>query len=196
MGEEDFWREFSASTLHLDADIGMLDRETILNLLFREADRAQRMKTSFCVLLLRIDRFCDCQAELGAVGCDELLRQLGARAIRRLRSYDAIGRYAEDTLLLVLPGCNPAGAALVYERIRHKVLDLPFTVGGESIRCTVHFGFAMSHDRSAMVVLHDAERALNRTRPAREDSTRESSGGRAFERESSDIEKLGEDIVG
>ncbi|HUB29577.1 MAG TPA: diguanylate cyclase [Terracidiphilus sp.] len=195
MGEEDFWREFSASSLHLEAAAGILDRETILNLLFREADRAQRMKTGFCVLLLRIDQFCDRQAELGPETCDELLRQLGARVIRRLRSYDAIGRYAEDTLLLVLPGCNPTGAALVYERIRRKVLDLPFLVGGENLRCSVHFGFAMSHGQSPLFVLHDAERLLDRARHGGQAPAADSRNSVAFDLDGVDGEKFGKDIV-
>jgi two-component system, cell cycle response regulator len=195
MGDEDFWREFSSSSLHLDAAIGMLDRESILNLLFREADRAQRMKTCFCVLLLRIDQFCDCQAEFGRDGCDQLLRQLGARVIRRLRSYDAIGRYAEDTLLLVLPGCDPSGAALVYERIRRKVLELPFSVGGESLHCTVQFGFAMSHDRSPMILLHDAERALCGDGQGGAEEMPGSIDGGGIELRSAELKEFGKDLV-
>jgi diguanylate cyclase (GGDEF)-like protein len=195
MSDDHLWRAFSPSLLHLDAAIGMLDREKILNLLFREADRAQRMKTSFCVLLLAIDDFGEGHGQFGGECGDELVRQLGARAVRHLRSYDAIGRYADDTLLFILPGCNTSGARVVIERIRCEMLDAPFTIAGEQIRCGVRACFAMSRGRSPIIVLREAERALDRARRGGDVSMPGSRGKGRVDFHRIALEKLGKDIV-
>jgi GGDEF domain-containing protein len=46
------------------------------------------------------------------------------------------------------------------ERLRSAVFSTPFHVSGEAIRLSACFGIAVSHGRSPVVVLREAEKAL------------------------------------
>ena len=162
--ELDSVRENAAQNAQLDRLTGVYNREALLSMLFRETDRVQRMNSSLCLVLFDIDDFGHWNSRLGAAACDELLRQVVARTNRLLRSYDLLGRPGMDEFLLVLPGCNSANALVFTERLRAEVFSPPFRVAGESIRLSACFGLAASQGRSPVVVLRDAEQALQLAR--------------------------------
>jgi diguanylate cyclase (GGDEF)-like protein len=92
--------------------------------------------------------------------CDELLCQVASRTAALLRSYDVLGRPGMDAFLVALPSCAPANAMTLTERLRVEVFSTPFHVAGEAIRLSACFGIAVSHGRSPVVVLREAEKAL------------------------------------
>ena len=49
---------------------------------------------------------------------------------------------------------------MLAERLRIEVFSAPFHVAGETIRLSACFGIAFSHGRSPVVVLREAEKAL------------------------------------
>jgi diguanylate cyclase (GGDEF)-like protein len=153
-------REGALLNAQMDHLTGVYNRETILSLLFRETDRAQRLNSSLCMVLFDIDDFGHWNSRLGADACDELLCQVVARTSRVLRTYDLLGRPGMDEFLIALPGCSPCNALMLAERIRAAVFSQPFHTGGESIRLSACFGIASSKGRSPMVVLREAEQAL------------------------------------
>jgi diguanylate cyclase (GGDEF)-like protein len=118
------------------------------------------------LLLLDIDDFGPWNARLGNDACDELLRQIAARLTRLLRSYDLLGRPGKDEFLLGLPGCSAVNAIMLAERIRLDVFCSPFRVGGDSVRLSACVGIASSQGRSPVVVLREAEQALQWARTA------------------------------
>ncbi len=156
----------SAATLNaqLDRLTGVYNREALLAMLFRETDRVQRLNNSLCLVLFDIDDFGHWNSRLGADACDELLVQVAARTSRLLRSYDLLGRPGMDEFLVVLPGCSVNNAVMLAERLRMDVFSPPFHVGGELIRLSACFGVASSSGRSPVVVLREAEQALQRAR--------------------------------
>jgi diguanylate cyclase (GGDEF)-like protein len=143
---------------------GAYNREAMLSLLFRETDRAQRLSSPLCLVLFDIDDFGHWNSRLGMEVCDELLQQVAARAMRRLRSYDQLGRPGMDEFLVALPGCSRTNAVLFAERLRLEVFSAPFHVNGEAIRLSACFGIASSLGRSPVVVLREAEEALKQAR--------------------------------
>jgi diguanylate cyclase (GGDEF)-like protein len=159
-GELETLRETAARNAQLDRLTGVYNREALLGMLFRETDRVQRMKSALSLVLFDIDDFGHWNSRLGADACDELLRQAARRTARMLRSYDLLGRAGKDEFLLGLPGCEGAFAVSLTERICRTVFGAPFTVGGESIRLSACFGIASSQGRSPLVVLREAEQAL------------------------------------
>jgi two-component system, cell cycle response regulator len=164
--ELDTLREAAVENAQLDRLTGVYNREALLAMLFRETDRVQRLNSSLCLVLFDIDDFGHWNSRLGADACDELLCQAAARTTRLLRSYDLLGRPGMDEFLVVLPGCSMANAMLLAERLRMDVFSSAFRVGGESIRLSACFGLASSHGRSPVVVLREAEEALERARSA------------------------------
>lgn len=166
MRELDRLRETAALTAQADPLTGVLNRGALLSMLFRETDRAQRMKTPLCLLLFDVDDFGHWNSELGTEACDDLLCQVAGRAARLMRSYDLLGRVGKDEFLLVLPGCSVADATMLAERLRIVVFAEPFHVPGHTIRLSACFGIATSEGRSPVVVLREAEMALHKAREA------------------------------
>jgi diguanylate cyclase (GGDEF)-like protein len=143
-----------------DGLTGLWNREALLSLIFQETDRVQRMKTDLSLMLLDLDDFSRINHDYSYEAGDRVLAELANRFRRQLRSYDLIGRCGEDEFLLALPGCDLESAHLLATRIRETLLAHPFAVGQEASTLTASFGLAVSHGRSPLVVLREAERAL------------------------------------
>jgi two-component system, cell cycle response regulator len=153
-------RDAAIRNARLDRLTGVYNRETLLAMLFRETDRVQRMKSSMSLVLFDIDDFGHWNSRLGVDACDELLCQVASRTGALLRSYDLLGRPGMDEFLIALPACGSAHAMALTERLRVEVFSVPFRVGGEAIRLSACFGIAASRGRSPIVVLREAEKAL------------------------------------
>ena len=153
-------RDAALLNAQIDRLTGIYNRETILSMLFRETDRVQRMKSSLCMVLFDIDDFGHWNTRLGTEACDELLCHVVGRTTRLLRSYDLFGRPGMDEFLVALPGCTAVSAVMLAERLRLDVFSAPFRVAGQSVRLSACFGVASSLGRSPVVVLREAEQAL------------------------------------
>jgi diguanylate cyclase (GGDEF)-like protein len=153
-------RDASLRNAQLDHLTGVYNRETLLAMLFRETDRVQRTQSAMCMVLFDIDDFGHWNSRLGVDACDELLCQVSSRTAALLRSYDVLGRPGMDEFLVALPLCTPTNAMTLTERLRAEVFSTPFHVAGEAIRLSACFGIAVSHGRSPVVVLREAETAL------------------------------------
>lgn len=160
MRQLEWLREVAARSAQIDPLTGLANRSTLLAQLFRETDRAQRMRAPLCLLLLDIDDFTYWNAHLGQETCDDLLCQVAARTLRMLRSYDLLGRVGNDEFLAILPGCDAAQGIMLAERIRREVFSRPFPCDGGPSRLSACFGIASSHGISPLVVLKDAEQAM------------------------------------
>src|SRR5271157_951597 len=164
--ESPYWRlrlDMVMRTLHRTRELESLRETAVLN---AQTDRVQRMKSSLCLILFDIDDFGHWNSRLGADACDDLLCQVVSRTARLLRSYDLLGRPGMDEFLVALPGCIPANAVMLAERVRLEVFSSPFRVAGDSIRLSACFGIASSQGRSPVVVLRDAEQALQSAKAA------------------------------
>jgi GGDEF domain-containing protein len=140
------------------------DRATLIPLLFRETDRAQRMKAPLSLMALspfelgmvnRLDRTANCEDAMG---------QIAERASRFLRSYDLIGRIALDEFLLALPDCDGFNASVVAARLRKDLFAKPLRIARQQIQFSASFGVATSFGRSPIVVMREAESALQAAR--------------------------------
>jgi len=164
---QNLYAELSDSTMAMefhcthDPLTGTWRREAILDLIFKETDRVQRTQTPVSILLLDVDGFSDLTLKHNSNVTDTLLKLLSNRLRRQLRSYDALGRYADDEFIVMLPGCTAKEAAAKAERIRLAIANRPFMVEGNEISLTVCTGVAVSSGRSPLIVLREAERALS-----------------------------------
>lgn len=136
------------------------DRDTLLSILFRETDRVQRMKTPLCIIAFDIDQCQSWNPELCAVSNDEVAIQVIRRTSRLLRSYDLLGKQKTGEFLLALPGCDTFNATMLAERLRLDVFATPFQIEGRHHQLSASFGIASSDGRSPIVVLLEAEKAL------------------------------------
>ncbi|MGA2907876.1 MAG: diguanylate cyclase [Terracidiphilus sp.] len=153
-------REAAIRNAQFDRLTGVYNRETMLSMLFRETDRAQRMNSSLCLVLFDINDFGHWNSRLGVDACDDLLCQVASRTGALLRSYDLLGRPGMDEFLIALPACSPASGMILAERLRVDVFSVPVRIAGEAIRLSACFGIANSRGRSPVVVLREAEKAM------------------------------------
>ncbi|MGC1870518.1 MAG: diguanylate cyclase [Acidobacteriaceae bacterium] len=151
---------------------GAWRREAILDLIFKETDRVQRLQVPVGILLLDVDGFGGLNLKYSVNVGDTLLKLLANRLRRQLRSYDTLGRYADDEFVVMLPGCSAAEAAAKAERIRLAVANRPFIVDGNAISMTVCLSVAVSSGRSPLIVLREAERGLSHAKQQGPNSVR------------------------
>jgi two-component system, cell cycle response regulator len=164
--ELETFREAAAMNAQMNQLTGVYNRESVLTMLFRETDRVQRVSSALSLVVLDIDDFGHWNSGLGNDACDDLLCQVAGRISRLLRSYDLLGRVSKDEFLIALPGCNAVSATMFSERIRAGVFSAPFRVGCEPVRLSACIGIASSRGRSPVVVLREAEQALQCARNA------------------------------
>jgi diguanylate cyclase (GGDEF)-like protein len=139
---------------------GVLNRETILQTLFRETDRVQRMHTPLGFMLIDLDDFSKINLQMSLEAGDRILQQTVERLQRYLRSYDIVGRMGEDEFLIGLPGCGKDDTSNLAHRLRKLVFHKPFEMGFQTVNVTASFGLAQSRGRTPLVVLREAEQAL------------------------------------
>jgi two-component system, cell cycle response regulator len=154
---------FSASH---DSLTGVLNRDSLLKVLFQETDRTQRLGSQLSFLLLDLDQFSRVNREHGYDGGDRVLRQLASRFRRFLRSYDVAGRCGGDQFLIAMPGCTQEDARSMAARLRDCVSERPFDILQAAISMTASIGVAQSGGRSPLAVLREAEHALSRAKLA------------------------------
>ena len=151
-------------TAQLDTDPlpGISSRETLLDLLFRETDRVQRMKTPLSVIVFGLDET-ECFDSRETI---LVLAELAERMQRLLRSYDIFGRIADTSFAIGLPGCAVANAVSLARRIRVEVFRIPYRVSGAPLQVRASFGVASSLGRSPLIVLREAMQAMESARCA------------------------------
>jgi diguanylate cyclase (GGDEF)-like protein len=151
-----------------DGLTGLFNRRAFLERLAEELARAKRNGSELSVLLLDVDHFKRVNDRLGHQAGDDVLRALGARLSAVLRKYDTLARYGGEELIAALPGCGPAAALVVAERMRSAVASAPIETGAGPVELTVSIGSATcaagEPDADALIARADA--ALYRAKNA------------------------------
>jgi two-component system, cell cycle response regulator len=158
------------------------NRRTILDTLGKELERCRRSKTACAVVFLDLDHFKQVNDTHGHAAGDEVLRQAASTMRAILRPYDLVGRYGGEEFVVVLPGCDAAGAGAAAERLRAAVAGAAIGIGGVLVRITCSLGIAVGDSASgwdgdrllsaADAALYRAKRAgRNRIMVAGEDET-------------------------
>ncbi|MBS1802086.1 MAG: diguanylate cyclase [Acidobacteria bacterium] len=142
----------------------LLGRDELITTLFRETDRAQRLKTGLAVILCGIDRWERCLERLEMRARAEVEHEITRRIARVLRCYDSLGSSEGGEYCLILPGCNSFQAVGMAERLRQEAFGTKIFVEDEELALEACFGVAGSGGRSPLVVLRNAEQALRAAR--------------------------------
>ncbi len=117
--------------------------------------------TCHAVCFMDLDHFDQINEEVGYVGGDELLRQLGTRLRESIRQSDTLARPGGDEFALLLEGCPQDMAVKICGGLRQVVEDFDFQWGGKSLSVGVSMGLATITRDSGTVgdVLQAAESA-------------------------------------
>ena len=122
---------------------GVATRRTILETLDRELERSLRVGAPCAVVFVDLDHFKGVNDTHGHAAGDAVLRQAAATMRSTLRPYDLIGRYGGEEFVVVLPGCDAAGAQAAAERLRASIAAAAVAVGNATLRVTCSLGVAV-----------------------------------------------------
>jgi diguanylate cyclase (GGDEF)-like protein len=101
----------------LDPLTGVLDRRALVDILQLESARANRYRTSFCVVLCDIRGFGKINAQEGHLAADVVLRELAELLRVTVRRTDLVMRYGPDEFLCLLPATDQEGGRLFTNRV-------------------------------------------------------------------------------
>lgn len=119
------------------------NRKKILELLEEELNRNFRDNKPVGVIMLDIDNFKTINDTYGHLIGDKIIIEVASRLQKQVRSYDKIGRYGGDELLLVLPGLSRQDAKNIAERLRKSVCAEKIQTDAGSIDTTVSLGVSI-----------------------------------------------------
>jgi diguanylate cyclase (GGDEF)-like protein len=140
--------------------------------LSKECCRAERFEHWFSMMLLDIDNLSAINQAHGYGVGDRILERMGILMRTFFREHDWVGRYAEDTIAVLLPETNPADAMTLAERTRAMIVDrLTFRDHRTEQRIVVTVSVAVTSARALVgeaidhvKFVEEAEAALERAK--------------------------------
>ena len=136
-----------------------------------EFARATRYHHSLSCLMIDIDHFKTINDTFGHLAGDRVLQDLGRFLSTFLRQGDLVARYGGEEFVILLPHVGYEGAGHLAERLRKRVMELPFTEGSSSNKMQVTVSIGVSSypedavDRKDTLVFY-ADKALYRAKGA------------------------------
>ena len=146
---------------------GIWNRDAILQLLRRELERSERLRTPLGVILADVDEFQQVNVLLGQDQGDYLLEQLADRLAKFVRPYDTMGRFGGDSFLIVLPVCDEIATGNVADRLRDAINERDMEHALGRIRITVSLAFSTvdsGADADADLLIHRLQERIEELR--------------------------------
>lgn len=144
-----------------DALTGIYNRRYIRARINKEAETYQSNKEVFSVAILDIDYFKKVNDIYGHNCGDFILSRLAKLLKKQIRKQDVLARWGGEEFLMVLPNSNEKEAAILCERLRHKIETTNFTYNKKSIKLTVTFGVSEYDEESGVdSTINNADRNL------------------------------------
>jgi diguanylate cyclase (GGDEF)-like protein len=151
-------KEFSEK----DVLTGAYNRKYFMQIFDQEFFIAKRYKTNLTVLLIDVDNLKKINEAYGNDGGDAILKEFVIFCETNLRKSDLFARYSGKEFVIMLPETPRLGAAIIAERIRANIEEMPATYAQQTIRYTISIGLslALDSDSNSGAVLSRAETAL------------------------------------
>ena len=151
------------------------DRGAIVSLLKNELHRSLRTRKPVSIMLCDVDHFKRVNDQYGHSSGDAVLREVAARLLNGVRSYDAVGlysdavgRYGGEEFLLVLSDCDATQIKSRAESIRESIENEAFQTQDCDLSITISIGAATVTDwdksQSVESLLNQADVALYRAK--------------------------------
>ncbi len=137
------------------------NRRMLMDRLGHDLAQGGRLGHSTAVLFLDLDKFKAVNDQFGHEAGDQLLREVGARLTRCVRSSDTVARLGGDEFVILLPQIAHLDDAV---SAAEKVIGLfgqPVTVAGQRLDVTISIGIAIAppgigQDAAGLLVRADA----------------------------------------
>ena len=147
---------------------GLVNRRRFLEALETELERAKLFETPLSLVLADLDDFKLVNDRHGHLAGDHALQTFGDLLQGHLRKMDVAGRLGGEEFAVLLPDTGAEAAALVADRMRHALADVPLALpNGVRIPLTASFGIAeLAPGQAAEQVLSLADAALYEAKAA------------------------------
>ncbi|HRY30418.1 MAG TPA: GGDEF domain-containing protein [Elusimicrobiota bacterium] len=130
------------SLSRLDGLTGVLRRQTFLDHLQVEWNRAKQFKTTFSLMLVDVDHFKRINDTYGHPAGDAVLARMGELLRMGVYETDYVGRYGGEEFGVLLSRTDLAGVRRKAEMLRSRVAAELFPAGWEKISVTISVGLA------------------------------------------------------
>jgi two-component system cell cycle response regulator len=151
-----------------DGLTGLHNRRYLERHLATLVQQAVAREKPLSLLLLDIDHFKRINDTYGHAAGDAVLREFSRRVRKAIRGIDLACRMGGEEFVVVMPDTDAALAALVGERLRHKIAGEPFAIGdgNEGLTVTVSVGACSltSQSDTADELMVSADAALYRAK--------------------------------
>jgi diguanylate cyclase (GGDEF)-like protein len=150
----------------VDSLTGLYNRRFFDAALALEVERTQRSGGRIGLLVIDLDHFKDVNDVHGHLVGDEILREVGKRLMRAIRTGDIVARHGGEEFVVLLPGGGPDQLAEIGERCRHSIGDGAIAVNGGKLSVTASVGGASwpGDGQSVRQVFEAADSALYRAK--------------------------------
>jgi diguanylate cyclase (GGDEF)-like protein len=108
----------------------------------KEVQRRVRTPDTLAIGLIDIDHFKQINSNYLLSGGDHALTWIAGVLQTPIRASDSLGRVGGEEFMVVAPGTDAAGAAILAERLRAAVASSVTSFGGREMKMTVSIGFA------------------------------------------------------
>jgi diguanylate cyclase (GGDEF)-like protein len=102
------------------------NRRSLFQFLETEIQRARRYGTPLSLIMFDVDHFKDINDNFGHASGDQVLVGISGIVYGRLRNVDRLARFGGEEFLIVTPGIDGQGAAILAERLRSQIADAKF----------------------------------------------------------------------
>src|SRR5712691_9808668 len=125
-----------------DTLTGLYNRWYVMEKIDSEMNRALRHGAPMSVLMLDLDHFKNVNDSFGHSVGDQVLKNVGQVLRESCRVYDVPGRYGGEEFCIILPETRVGNTSAVAERIRQRLAESRFDVGGDRVAITASMGIA------------------------------------------------------
>ncbi|NWG07672.1 MAG: diguanylate cyclase [Chloroflexi bacterium] len=121
----------------------VLNQKAFLGLSIGELERARRAQSPLSLIALDIDHFKSINERYGKSIGDDILKLIAQGIREKSRPYDGVGRYEDDTFLLILPGVIGQDAEKVADRIIKGIMNTSISLkDGTAVNMAISAGVA------------------------------------------------------
>lgn len=153
----------------MDPLLGTWNKAAIVRSLSIEMERCGKAGKPLSLLLVSMDQIAKLRDLHGVAMSDLTMVKTVSRIRSCIRPFDALGRFGDDELLVVLPGASHLVSTAVGERIRVAIMMHPDTIENEEIVLTISAGVVSTDtypDTEPELLIGLAEKALLSARSA------------------------------
>ncbi len=145
----------------IDSLTGLSNRRDILKKIRHEANRFDRSKKPFALIMGDIDDFKSVNDTYGHDAGDTVLQAIADFIKNNIRKQDTVGRWGGEEFLILLPDTGLKGAKFIAEKLREGIFSYKIQYSNYDLNVTITFGVSVYKQlRDINECIKEADQAL------------------------------------